>query len=770
MENKEIVDSLFKKASDKLKAIQQELNNSPSAYEDVSMVISDTFSECEELRIDFSEVLENGNAEVVEFLTNLVSSLELFTERITDDEAYMLYSFSLFLGNYYLDEEHVEVSEKYFLFVEKISKRLIKNDCDYSILAILFATLYRLSQIYEYKGDSELNHYYTDQAIDLAEQNDQIIEDYLSEYKELLFAKYLTLKEQNKKKDADETEKKLISLLKQTKRFSKRDREIYTELSFKSFLYYLSKKYKKIKIACIVVISLSFLLFISNLILGLTVHQNLYTVVKLYLYDGSSVINDFRRDEPDNEEYRKGESIRCVYPQEAIGYFEKALSQLKEQLPEDDVHIAWTRMVLGEAYLEVDRYDDAYEQFSNAYVTYKNAFGLDHDNTNEALMYIAICNLMDGDYESSKADLYNTFDKMKYFGSKQEVCYYLSELLLHKGDYEHALEWGEHAIGYCDVIVGGKDITVYLRKVLLEIMIGDIYYQSRDLDNALRYYSSAFSDLKNAENAGNVKGVDYSSVLNQYYFRAYQRMGNYYGYLENDQEMVSNYDLALDYYYRFRDGDDADGLYITSQISYEKDGKNALKTILENLEKTKALNGDNNEYVIRHLRLLTEYYLKYDNYEKAVQTASQTLETYKDMILNDSGNILGVYLQLSAGYLELEEYDKALEAELTGLELAESLYEYSTKDVVDFVYHFQSYFRRTEQYDKAFILAKVCSDLNIKNSDDKVYKSFYDYQEDFKDKLNDSEIEHCMQIVSEIEEKIDPISIYQIVVTILDLE
>ena len=91
----------------------------------------------------------------------------------------------------------------------------------------------------------------------------------------------------------------------------------------------------------IIFFSVAIIWLVTNVVFYSIANNSIYTAIKVYMYDGSSVINYYTNLEIQNDNYKKGEQLRQEYKySDAIPYFEKALSDLQNAYSEDDLEIA----------------------------------------------------------------------------------------------------------------------------------------------------------------------------------------------------------------------------------------------------------------------------------------------------------------------------------------------------------------------------------------------------------------------------------------------
>ena len=485
----------------------------------------------------------------------------------------------------------------------------------------------------------------------------------------------------------------------------------------------------------IIFFSIAIIWFVANIVFYSIANNSIYTAIKVYLYDGSSVINRYTELEIQNDNYNKGEQLRreCMYS-DAIPYFEKALTELQKDYSEDDMIIAQTRMHLGVSYLATDKLSDANEQFSNAFVAYKNALGEDNDNTNEARMYWAITNQMENDYETAIRDGTDAFERMKYFGTKQEDSYYLSDFFNRKGDYKHALEWNDRFLGYIDSIVGRLSNYVYIRKANGEILRGDIFLNARELENSDTSYVAALEDLEKAENAPGKE--DFSQTINDLRFRAYQRLSVVKSGLGDDKSSDEMLAKALEYYDN-AGGNDYDSLYLSSLEAYQNNSDDLPRILLNNLDKTIAINGENNEYTVRQLEILSEYYLREKDYNSALAVNERALAIQKNLLAEETPQSLGIYSNLAACYLGLEDYEHAEVWALEGLKKSTDIYGYKAQRTKPYVTQLIACMNQTQQYEKALTIIELCKIVGIPESKNSTLPSWEVLEERYIEKIGD---------------------------------
>ena len=506
---------------------------------------------------------------------------------------------------------------------------------------------------------------------------------------------------------------------------------------------------------------------VTNYVFYSIAHNSIYTAIKVYFYDGSSVINHYTNLEIQNDNYKKGEQLRLEGKySDAIPHFETALSELKNKYSEDDLIIAQTRMHLGVSYMLVDNLADAYEQFGNAYVAYKNTLGDDNDNTNEARMYWAITNGLESDYEAAIRDATDAFNRIKYFGTRGECSYYLSEFFNKKGDYNRALECNDRYLGYLDSIVGFRlSNSVFLRKANGEILRGDIFYNATELENSDECYESALKDLENAEEApGN---EDLTLEINDLRFRSYQRLAEIKAWFGDDESAEDMFVKALECYGN-AGGDDYDSLYLSSINAYKNSSSKLPQILLDNLDKTIAINGENNEYTVRQLRLLSEYYLGEQDYNNALAVNERSLDIQKNLLEEESPLSLNVYEALASSCLGLEEYEQAKKWALEGLRISTKIYGYKAQRTTQYIYQIIACMNKTKQYEKALTIIELCKTIDIPESESDSLPSWKDLEKRYIEKVDDKEkVSVCVKNAEELRGTITKGNYYSVIRSVI---
>ena len=516
----------------------------------------------------------------------------------------------------------------------------------------------------------------------------------------------------------------------------------------------------------IIFFSIATIWLVTNAVFYSIANNSIYTAIKVYMYDGSSVINHYINLEIQNDNYKKGEQLRQEYEySDAIPYFEKALSDLQNVYSEDDLEIAQIRMHLGVSYLSVDNLTDAHEQCSNAYVTYKNTLGDDSDNTNEARMYWAITNQMESDYETAIRDATDAFDRIKYFGTRQEDSYYLSDFFNSKGDYKLALDWNDRFLGYIDSIVGRLSNYVYIRKANGEILRGDIFLNSRELENSEISYTAALEDLETAETAPGKE--DFALEINSLRFRTYQRLSEVKFGLGDDESAGEMLARALKCYDNSSEND-YDSLYLSSINAYKNNSSELPQILLNNLDHTIAINGENNEYTLRQLQILSEYYLQEGNYSDALAVNERSLAIQKNLLAEKTPQSLSIYSNLAACYLGLDDFEQAADWALEGLKISTEIYSYKGQRTKLYITQLVACMNQTQRYENALTIITICIEIGIPESTNSTLPSWEKLENRYMKKIGDNKkATACKENAEKLCETINGENFYDVIETIV---
>lgn len=175
-------------------------------------------------------------------------------------------------------------------------------------------------------------------------------------------------------------------------------------------------------------------------------------------------------------------------------------------------------------------------------------------------------------------------------------------------------------------------------------IIGGIYYQLGDFENAIEYYLDA---LRIYREEGNNNGIA----------KVYDQIGKCYRDMSNYEKALEYHNKALEIYERIDNKSGIANSYNNIGICYYSSEK--YKKVLEYFKKALKINRelDNKRGISSTLNNIAISYSSFEDYHKALDAFHQSLEINRKF--GDKGAIATALNNIGNLYIHLENYDKA---------------------------------------------------------------------------------------------------------------
>ena len=215
----------------------------------------------------------------------------------------------------------------------------------------------------------------------------------------------------------------------------------------------------------------------------------------------------------------------------------------------------------GCLYLDMGKYEEAYDYLNNAYVSFREEFGENDSITLAVLFSIAQHDYYTGDVDTAKKTIQEIIDNANLDGNKvvaNTILHFMAMIYDELGDYESAIEtYNKVLSAYNDCIQDGNltkemadyvndpqlsqdqkdEYTTALKWIILTYNnLGEAYIHSGDYDKAKEILENALQmSLENI----------YIGRKNLITSKLYLNLARVYGFQENLQEALDYVDLAM---------------------------------------------------------------------------------------------------------------------------------------------------------------------------------------------------------------------------------
>ena len=378
---------------------------------------------------------------------------------------------------------------------------------------------------------------------------------------------------------------------------------------------------------------------------------------------GWSLKNDEVEIEITDPEYAEGlGSWDMMDYLNAEQHLKNVLQAANNKSGEGSIEAAAISLKLGALYLDMGKYEDAYECLSSSYVTFKKELGENDSNCIYAGAMIAVYDIKTGNLERGFASLNDLYDNASYYGTKMQIAQMLAQCDTELGNYRRAIAWYDslaNLYSYFDINDSGRvrllnDYGVLMLKVC--------------------NYQEALKSLKAASSTWEELELKKDSLIAD----VYSNLAMAYEY-NNSFEQAKELNLKVLELQKDLHGENSiftSMAYNTMAKIYEVEGdyEEERDCLDKALEIALDIVGENHAYTADIYLNLGEYYKKTENLTDAIDCHKQALEIRKNILDTNNIGTASVYEALSEDYRMSKQFDKGIDSSAKAIAILENLF------------------------------------------------------------------------------------------------
>ena len=389
------------------------------------------------------------------------------------------------------------------------------------------------------------------------------------------------------------------------------------------------------------------------------------------------------------------------YP-EAKRCLSAALTACEEKEGKDTLTAAEIRQKLGALYIDEGRFNDAYECLNQSYVTFRDRLGDSDGHTIIAKGQIANCDIRRGDYERGEKALAELYDETKVIKYHVQFKLLEAECETEKGNYQNAKACYEHVLSYLTswglemqtVVIGLNDYGIMMDSAGYYDEAADLLYY------ALRQWEILHSADQKADNL---------------LARIYSNLAVACAHRDENDTAMEYAEKARSISETLHGENSFQSVYARTTIAslyggleqYDKQFEE-LSSVLELLLDTV---GEYHALTANTYNLLGDWYLRDEQYEKAVESHMKALEIRKSILGVESMSTIGVYQSLANDSRAEGDTDAALEYLREAKEICEKVYSRTNRFYADCCTQSAWVLLDAGKPDEAFAEAKKACDI-----------------------------------------------------------
>lgn len=383
-----------------------------------------------------------------------------------------------------------------------------------------------------------------------------------------------------------------------------------------------------------------------------------------------------------NHQYEEGlENWRRLDYNRADRDIRKANEEISEYLSQAEIEMAKINNSLGCLYLDMGKYEAAYDYLNRAYVTFKNTFGPDSTEVRAVLFSIAQYDYYMGDFETSlrmTQEILDASDSEKDMVIITTIRHFRAMIYDSLGDYNSAISNYQNVLSlYGEVSEDGelsKELSEYVQDPQLDQQEKD--YFTNTLERIILTYNNLgqvyihlgkYDEAAKALQTGLDLSLDniYIGVQNLTTSKLYCNLAIVDGKQGREKEAVDNIDLAMRIQQKLFDYEavypglvEVYDIYGTLLIEQGKEGESkeffdrALKLAEDSF-------GENHPQTAEAYNALGIYQYKSGRYAKAAEAFHQAIEIRKNILRKEHPDTVSYYINLAKAQIKLGENTKA---------------------------------------------------------------------------------------------------------------
>jgi len=401
------------------------------------------------------------------------------------------------------------------------------------------------------------------------------------------------------------------------------------------------------------IVGISFAVYTALLILGVIAFHGYSYYNTLHKADrmGWKWKDDSKVITVDVPEFQRGMDYWADYDYpHAETELAKALELAAGSNGKSNVQTAAISQKLGALYLEIGKYEKAYDCLIEAYITFRDELGEEDGNTILSTGQLAVCDLRQGNYEQALTSLNELFDRKMYWRHKLQVCQLLAECNVYLGNYKKALEWYD-ILPFPYTKLGLPD------DLNLVNLLNDYGIMQIDVGN----YETAVQSFEEALKRWEGLNIHVDSTVQS----VYSNLSTAYAYVNNDEEAVRCAEKALEIQEELYGPGSIHVAQAYDAVSRAYDIQERRSEQLTSLEKALdialASAGENHAVTAAVYYDLGAYYQAVGDTDSAISSYEHALEIRKNILGQDSVITAFLYDSLAEACRIAGKTDEAME-------------------------------------------------------------------------------------------------------------
>ena len=385
-----------------------------------------------------------------------------------------------------------------------------------------------------------------------------------------------------------------------------------------------------------------------------------------------------------NHQYEVGlENWRRLDYNRAERDITSAREEISKDIAESDTEVAKINNSLGCLYVDMGRYEDAYDYLNSAYVVFRDNYGDESVEARAVLFSIAQYDFHTGDFDNAMQTAQRIIDSSDVSKDKvilTTVNLFKAMIFEARGDYQEALSVYQEVLSlYSEYLEDGKltnELTDYTKDASLASSDREAY------TNTVQWIALTYNNIgQTLLHMGNYEeaktylqtGLDmcldniYIGTKNLLTAKLYMNLAKAFASEDNTKVAIENIDLAMRIERNLFDFEDVyPGLvevyYTYAELLYQNgEARNAEKYYNNSIELAKASFGENHLQTAAAYFARGRYLLLEQSFDKAESDFGNAIEIRRNMLCLKHPETVDYYIGLAYAHIGEEKLSEAVE-------------------------------------------------------------------------------------------------------------
>ena len=373
-----------------------------------------------------------------------------------------------------------------------------------------------------------------------------------------------------------------------------------------------------------------------------------------------------------------------------------ARDNISNQIAQSDLELAKINNSLGCLYLDMGKYESAYDFLNSALAAFQPAYDANNIEVRAVMFSIAQYDYYTGNFERARKTAQDIIDNSNTKTDKvviTSISHFIAMIYDSLGKYDSAISMYKDVLSLYDDIAEDKELSKNLADYANDPHLSQD--EKEDKTNAVKWIiltynnmGQVYTHLKKYDSACSALQTGLSISLDNIYIgrenltasKLYMNLAVADANLGNIKEALDNIDLAMriqkklfNYEGSYPGLVEVYNTYATLLMK-NNDYANAKNYLKKEIELAKTTFGENHPLTAEAYNTFSIYWYKCGNYEKAASSAEKAITIRKNILGKNHLTTAAVYQNLSDCYNNMGKFEKSITNAQEAVSICEAIY------------------------------------------------------------------------------------------------